>query len=88
VEGLFDPRGEFDGLAGFTAPAEARHCFRSLNFRTRLVSPAPRDQLEALHARVLDYNMVLGALRGIPQTNALVIESSTRERRELAGAGQ
>jgi hypothetical protein len=88
VEGLFDPRGEFDGLAGFTTPAEARYCFRSLDFRTLLVSPATRDLLEALHARVLAYNMVLGALRGIPQTDALVIESSSRALREVAGAGR
>jgi hypothetical protein len=25
VEGVFDPRGEFDGLAGFQAPPDARH---------------------------------------------------------------
>ena len=33
VEGVFDPRGEFDGLGGFDAPPEARHCFRALHFR-------------------------------------------------------
>jgi hypothetical protein len=85
VEGLFDPRGEFDGLAGFIAPADARHCFRSLHLRARLVSSAPRERLESLHTRVIAYNMVLGALRGIPQTNVLTIESTVRE---LAGAGQ
>jgi len=30
VEGEFDPRGEFDGLCGFDAPPEARHCYRTL----------------------------------------------------------
>ena len=88
VEGVFDPRGEFDGLAGFAAPADAQYCFRSLNLRTRLVSSATHEQLEALHDRVLAYNMVLGALRGIPQTNVLVIESGARELRELTGAGR
>jgi hypothetical protein len=79
VEGVFDPRGEFDGLAGYRAPEDARHCFRSLTLRARLTSRAPREQIRALHARVLDYNMVLGALRGIPQTNELVIEESVPE---------
>jgi hypothetical protein len=83
VEGLFDPRGEFDGLAGYRAPSEARHCFRSLELRARIVSTARREDLEALHARVLDYNMVLGALRGIPQTNELVVERGTRALAEV-----
>lgn len=72
VEGVFDPRGEFDGLAGFRAPADARHCYPALHIRATTVSSAPRAKLEELHKRVLAYNMVLGALRGIPQTNELV----------------
>lgn len=85
VEGVFDPRGQFDGLAGFHAPSDARHCFRSLTLRTKLVSSAPREQLEALHARVLEYNMVLGALRGIPKTDELLIEAGAGE---PAGVGR
>ena len=72
VEGVFDPRGEFDGLGGLDAPPEARHCFRSLHVRATLVSSAPRADLERIHERVLSHNMVLGALRGVPQTSALV----------------
>lgn len=72
VEGVFDPRGEFDGLAGFQAPADARHCYETLHFRARLTSSATREELEQIHERVLSNNMVLGALRGIPQTNELV----------------
>jgi hypothetical protein len=72
VEGLFDPRGEFDGLAGYEAPLDARHCFRALHVRARIVSPAPRERLQALHQRAVTYNMVLGALRGIPLTDELV----------------
>jgi hypothetical protein len=71
---VFDPRGEFDGLDDYRAPEEARHCFRSLALRARLVSSASRERLEMLHQRVLEYNMVLGALRGIPRSNELVIE--------------
>src|SRR5262245_60377715 len=74
VEGLFDPRGEFDGLAGFTAPADSARCFLALHLHTRLRSPAARQHLERIHARVLSHNMVLGALRGIPITNELTIE--------------
>jgi hypothetical protein len=74
VEGLFDPRGEFDGLAGFTAPADSARCFLALHLDTRLRSPAARQHLERIHARVLSHNMVLGALRGIPITNELTIE--------------
>lgn len=72
VEGVFDPRGEFDGLSGFHAPATARHCYLSLNLRATIVSSAPRAEVERLHERVVSQNMVLGALRGIPQTNELV----------------
>jgi len=72
VEGVFDPRGEFDGLGGFDAPADARHCYRTLHFRATTVSSAPREELERIHERVLSHNMVLGALRGVPQTNELV----------------
>lgn len=75
VEGLFDPRGEFDGLGGFVAPATAHHCFLALHLHTTLVSPAPHDVLERLHRRVLSHNMVLGALRGVPQTDELMVES-------------
>ncbi len=73
VEGVFDPRHEFDGLGGFVAPPEAHHCYASLLLRTMLVSPAARDALEALHARVLAHNMVLDALRGVPQASELTI---------------
>jgi hypothetical protein len=72
VEGVFDPRGEFDGLGGFDAPPDARHCYRALHFRATTVSSAPREELERIHERVLSHNMVLGALRGVPQTNELV----------------
>lgn len=72
VEGVFDPRGEFDDVAGFHAPAEAEHCYRNLHLRATLVSSAPRAELERLHERVVSRNMVLGGLRGIPQTNELV----------------
>ena len=72
VEGVFDPRGEFSGYAGFQAPPEAKHCYSSLHLRVTLVSSAPRAELEQLHARVIGQNMVLDALRGIPQTSELV----------------
>lgn len=75
VEGDFDPRDEFDGLDGFAAPAESRHCFLSLHLRTTLVSTEAPDVLARLHERVLANNMVLGALRGIPTTNELQIET-------------
>jgi hypothetical protein len=77
IEGLFDPRGEFDGLAGFRAPLEARHCYRALHVRAAIVSSAAPDAIATLHARVLSFNMVLGALRGIPQTSELVIQPIT-----------
>ena len=72
VEGVFDPRREFDGLAGFGAPADARHSYPTLHVRATLTSSAPRAALERLHARVLTHNMVLDALRGIPLTSELV----------------
>lgn len=72
VEGVFDPRPEFDGLAGFTAPDESRHCYPTLHFRATLVSSAPHEQLERIHQRVLARNMVLDALRGIPATSELI----------------
>jgi hypothetical protein len=71
VEGVFDPRDEFDGLAGFDAPAESRHCYRALHLRATLVSDAPREALERIHERVLSHNMVLGALRGVARTSEL-----------------
>jgi hypothetical protein len=75
IEGVFDPRGEFDGLAGFSGPADAGPCFLSLHLGATLRSRAPRPTLERIHARVLSHNMVLGALRGIPRTSALTIET-------------
>lgn len=72
VEGMFDPRGEFDGLDGLAAPADARHCFLSLHLRATLKSPASRPALEAIHERAISHNMVLGALRGIPMTDELI----------------
>jgi hypothetical protein len=83
VEGGFDPRGEFDGLAGFRAPADARHCYSSLHVRATLVSSAPRTDLERLHERAVSHNMVLDALRGIPLTSELVV---MRPSHALAGA--
>jgi hypothetical protein len=47
VEGVFDPRGEFDGLSDFEAPADARQCFLALHFSARLVSHAPRAMRHA-----------------------------------------
>lgn len=73
VEGVFDPRGEFDGLGGYHAPADAAPCFLSLHLRAILVSSAPRERLEEIHRRVMATNMVLGALRGIPKTSELVV---------------
>jgi len=74
VEGLFDPRPEFDGLAGFEAPRS--HCYSALHLRATLDSPAPRDVLEKLHARVVSQNMVLDGLRGIPRTHELIVRST------------
>jgi hypothetical protein len=73
VEGVFDPRGEFDRLGGFEADADARHCYPALHLRATAVSSAPREEIERLHERVLSHNMVLDALRGIPQTSELVV---------------
>jgi hypothetical protein len=73
LECVFDPRGEFDGLDGFKAPSDAKGCYLSLTLRTTLTSTAPRDMLERTHRRVIDRNMVLGALRGIPRTDELAI---------------
>lgn len=88
VEGVFDPRGEFSGLAGFNAPAGARHCFLSLHLRATIVSAAPLADLETLHERALSNNMVLGALRGIPQTRELVLLSAVPHTEALlAGRG-
>jgi OsmC-like protein len=87
VEGVFDPRGEFDGLGGFEAPPEARHCYRSLHVRATVVSSAPPAELERIHERVLSHNMVLGGLRGIPQTNELVVLQA-RECAAVAGGAR
>ncbi|HXJ20761.1 MAG TPA: hypothetical protein VMT03_11050 [Polyangia bacterium] len=76
VEGLFDPRGEFSGLGGYEAPADAAPCYLSLHLRAVLHSTAPRHRLEALHERVLTQNMVLSALRGIPRTSELVVRAT------------
>jgi len=73
VEGVFDPRGEFDGLSGFAAPADAAPCYLSLHLRATLDSSAAPEVLEALHRRVVTTNMVLGALRGIPTTAELIV---------------
>jgi hypothetical protein len=73
VEGTLDPRGEFDGLNGYEAPADAKPCYLGLHFRTTLVSSAAEADLQAIHRRVLEHNMVLGALRGVPRTDELKI---------------
>jgi len=73
IEGVFDPRGEFDGLNGFRAAADSAPCYLSLHLRARLVSDARREDLEAMHRRVVTKNRVLGALRGIPKTDELII---------------
>jgi len=75
IEGVFDPRGEFDGLGGYQAPPESGPCYLSLHLRATLVSAAPRSVLEGIHARVVERNMVLGALRGIPRTDELIVEA-------------
>jgi hypothetical protein len=66
-KGAFDPRGEFDGLNGFRPPSDAAPCYLSLRLRATLVSNANRQDLEAIHRRVVTKNMVLGALRGFPE---------------------
>jgi hypothetical protein len=77
VEGVFDPRWEFDGLAGYAGPADAKHCYLGLHLRTTLRSSAPEEALAGIHRRVLERNMVLGALRGIPRTDELKIERAS-----------
>jgi len=74
VEGMFDPRGAFHGLAGFEAPADAAGCYLSLRLCATLISSARRDVLEKIHVQVMKRNMVLGALRGIPRTDELVVK--------------
>jgi hypothetical protein len=76
IEGVFDPRGEFDGASGFRAPADARYCYLSMHLCATIVSSAPRSEIERLHERVLGQNMVLGALRGIPRTSELIVRPS------------
>lgn len=73
IQGVFDPRGEFHGLAGFNAPADSAPCYLSLHLHAKLTSSAHRDVLEKIHAHVVERNMVLGALRGIPRTSELVV---------------
>lgn len=72
VEGVFDPRPQFDGLGGFAVAHDAHHCYTTLHFRATVVSSAPRLELERIHQHVLSHNMVLDALRGIPHTSELV----------------
>jgi hypothetical protein len=55
------------------APVDVRHCFVSLHLTATPVSRAQRADLERLHRRVISHNMVLGALRGVPLSDALVI---------------
>ena len=71
VEGVFDPRGEFEELDGLEAPPDAGPSFVSLHLKATIVSKAPRAEIEKLHERVLTHNMVLGALRGVPTTSEL-----------------
>jgi hypothetical protein len=73
VDGVFDPRGEFDGLDNFQAPPDAAPSYLSMHVGVTLCSSAPEDILQAIHRRVMSTNMVLGALRGIPRTADLVI---------------
>ena len=76
VEGVFDPRWQFDGLGEFVAPPDAQYCYRSLHLRATLHSSASPAELDRIHSLVLSHNMVLGALRGVPQTGELVIVAS------------
>jgi hypothetical protein len=76
AEGVFDPRGEFDGLDGLKAPTDARHCYVSLHLSATVCSSAPRADLEKIHERAISHNMVLGALRGIPMTSELVVRQA------------
>lgn len=80
VEGVFDPRDEFDGLDGYRAPEDGRRCYLSLHLRATLTSSAPRATLERIHARVVERNMVLGALRGVPMTDELIVEAPVSAR--------
>lgn len=73
LEGVFDPRFEFDGLGGFDAPREVSHAYAGLHVAVKLTSNAPQEVLRDLHARVLFRNMVLDALRGVPRTDELTI---------------
>jgi hypothetical protein len=73
VEGVFDPRPEFHGLGGFEA--QSLHAYGSIHLRASLTSAAPRRVLEELHARVVERNMVLDALRGVPRTSELAIHT-------------
>lgn len=73
AEGVFDPRGEFDGLDGLEAPKDARHCYVSLHLSATVNSSAPHADLERIHRRAISHNMVLGALRGIPVTSTLIV---------------
>jgi hypothetical protein len=88
VEGVFDPRDEFSGLDGFVAPNDARHCYRSLHLSARVVSDAPLETLERIHARVIAHNMVLGALRGIPQTSELTVDTSDTPAEAVVGGSR
>jgi OsmC-like protein len=88
VEALFDPQDEFDGLGGFHAPTDARHCYLALHLRATLASSAPRAELERLHERVVSHNMVLGALRGIPSTNELAMVPARHDALASMGAGR
>lgn len=81
VECVFDPRGEFDGFDGWRAPADAKDCYLSLHLRATLRADAPREALEKLHQRVVSHNMVLGALRGIPRTDEVIVEAPARAAR-------
>jgi hypothetical protein len=76
VEGVLDPRGEFDGLDGFAAPMDAARCYLALHLKATLTSGAPAHLLERMHRRVIERNMVLGALRGIPLTHELMMRPS------------
>jgi hypothetical protein len=60
VEGVFDPRGEFDGLLGYHAPAEAAPCFLFLHVRVALTSSAAAERWHGIHERVMSTNMVPG----------------------------
>lgn len=73
VEGVFDPRGEFEGLDGLEARPDARYCYVSLHLAATVNSSASRIDLERIHKRAISHNMVLGALRGIPTTSELIV---------------